>query len=66
MDKYSLFSNLKYNMNNIKDRTEAQIKPCDTQPSRAEMEEAIDMPGADMETLRQAFFKPVKVEETKS
>ena len=30
------------------------------QPSKAEMEEEFDMPGADMETLRRAFFKPRK------
>lgn len=31
------------------------------QPSRAELREEIDMPGADMETIQNAFFRPVKV-----
>ena len=31
------------------------------QPSKAEKEEAIDMPGADMETVRNAVFRPVKI-----
>lgn len=35
----------------------------DYQPSKAEMEEEFDMPGADPETLRRAFFRPVKVVE---
>jgi len=29
-------------------------------PSKVGMEEGFDMPGADMETLRRAFFKPRK------
>ena len=35
----------------------------DYQPSRAEMREEIDMPGADIKTIRKAFFEPVKVVE---
>ena len=38
------------------------LKPASYQPSKAELEEEFDMPGADMDTLRQAFFgdgKPV-------
>ena len=30
------------------------------QPSKAEKEEAIDMPCADIETVRSAFFRPIK------
>ena len=33
------------------------------QPSKAEKEEAIDMPGADIETVRSAFFRPINVSE---
>ena len=29
------------------------------QPTRAELREEIDMPGASLKTLRQAFFRPV-------
>ena len=32
-------------------------KPSDYQPSKAETEEEIDMPGADLETVRRAFFR---------
>lgn len=35
----------------------------DYQPSKAEMEKEFDMPEADMETVRKAFFQPVKVVE---
>lgn len=42
---------------------ERRVKPSTYQPSKAELEEEIDMPGADMETLRKAFFKPIKKEE---
>ena len=42
---------------------EALARPSDYQPSRAEMEEEYDMPGADMEALREAFFKPLRTEE---
>ena len=31
------------------------------QPSRAELREEFDMPEADIETVRKAFFQPVKV-----
>ena len=39
------------------------IKPSSYQPSQAELKEQINMPGADMETLRDAFFKPLKADE---
>lgn len=32
------------------------------QPRKADMEREYDMPGADMETIRSAFFRPVNVE----
>lgn len=37
----------------------------DYQPSKAEMEKEFDMPETDMETVRQAFFQPLKVVEPK-
>lgn len=30
------------------------------QPTKAEREQEIDMPGADQDTIRRAFFRPVK------
>ena len=30
------------------------------QPTKAELEETYDMPGADEETLRKAFFQPLE------
>ena len=40
---------------------EIKLPPRDYQPSKAELEEEVDMPGAALETLRQAFFRPVKI-----
>lgn len=35
------------------------------QPRKAEMEEEIDMPGADLETVRRAFFRPIRPRRNK-
>ena len=35
------------------------LKPASYQPTKAELEEEFDMPGADDETLRRAFFTPL-------
>lgn len=32
----------------------------DYQPTAKELKEEVDMPGADMATLRKAFFRPIK------
>ena len=50
-------------MTDMPEKPEARIKPRDCQPSKAELEEEYDMPGASMEALRDAFFKPLKSEE---
>ena len=44
---------------------ELKIPPRDYQPSRKELRQEHDMPGADMETLKKAFFNPVKIVEEK-
>ena len=54
-----------------KDKKTTQQKPKeitppsrkDYQPSRAELKEEFDMPEADIETVRKAFFQPVKAVE---
>lgn len=33
----------------------------DYQPTKAELEEEFDMPGADIKTVRSAFFRPIRV-----
>lgn len=38
------------------------LPPRDYQHSKAELGEEQDMPGADMKTLRKAFFEPVEIE----
>ena len=43
---------------------EIDMPPRDYQPSKAEREEECDMPGADLETVRRAFFRPIRVQET--
>lgn len=40
---------------------EITMPPRSYQPSRAELREEIDMPEADAETIRNAFFRPIKV-----
>lgn len=37
------------------------MPPCDYQPSKAEKEAEHDMPGAGIETVRRAFFRPFRV-----
>ena len=37
---------------------EIDLPPRDYQPSKAELEEEIDMPEADMDTIRAAFGRP--------
>lgn len=37
------------------------MPPRDYQPSKAEIEEEFDMPGADIKTVRSAFFRPIRV-----
>lgn len=39
------------------------LPPRDYQPSKAELEAEVNMPGADLETVRKAFFRPLKVKE---
>ena len=41
-------------------RREATPVAADHQPRKAEKEEEIDMPGASLEAVRRAFFKPFK------
>ena len=43
---------------------EITLPPRDYQPTKAESEREIDMPGADIVTVRSAFFRRVKVRET--
>lgn len=42
---------------------ERWVMPSTCQPSKADLEEEIGMPSAGMDTLREAFFKPIKTEE---
>lgn len=39
------------------------MPPRSYQPSRAELREEYDMPEADLETVRGAFFSPVEISE---
>ena len=43
-------------------QTSAKVKPPTYQPTAEELKEEYDMPGADMKTLRKAFFKPLDEE----
>ena len=44
---------------------EITLPPRDCQPTKAESEKEYDMPGADIVTVRSAFFRRVKVKEEK-
>ena len=44
---------------------EITLPPRDYQPTKAETEQEVDMPGADIVTVRKAFFRRIKVREEK-
>ena len=44
----------------IPEQLPLDLKPCDYQPSKAEMEEEIDMPGLSLDQIRKAFFRPFR------
>ena len=48
----------------IPEEREITLPPRDYQPTKTETEQEIDMPGADIVTVRNAFFRRVKVRET--
>ena len=48
---------------NIPEELEITLPPRDYQPTKAETEREYDMPGADIVTVRNAFFRRVKVRE---
>ncbi len=43
-----------------------ELKPPDYQPTKAEKEEEVDMPGASLETVRRAFFRPLARRRTET
>ena len=45
----------------IPEEREITLPPRDHQPTKAESEQEYDMPGADIVTVRNAFFRRVKV-----
>ena len=49
----------------IPEEREITLHPRDYQPTKAEKEREIDMPGADIVTVRNAFFRRVRVKEEK-
>ena len=48
---------------NIPEEREITLPPRDYQPTKAESDQEYDMPGADIVTVRSAFFRRVKVKE---
>ena len=50
----------------IPEEREITLPPRDYQPTKAETEKEVDMPGADIVTVRKAFFRRVKVREEKA
>ena len=47
----------------IPEEREITLPPRDYQPTKAETEQECDMPGANIVTVRKAFFRRVKVRE---
>ena len=47
----------------IPEEREITLPPREYQPTKAETEQEYDMPGADIVTVRNAFFRRVKVKE---
>ena len=50
---------------NIPEEREITLPPRDYQPTKAETEQEYDMPGADIVTVRNAFFRRVRVRREK-
>ena len=55
----------KHRPKDLPEELEITLPPRDYQPTKAEKEREIDMPGADIVTVRNAFFRRVKVKEEK-
>ena len=47
----------------IKKARKLKLPPRDYQPSRKELRKEYDMPGADIDTVSNAFFRPFVVED---
>ena len=47
----------------IPEEREITLPPRDYQPTKAETEQEMDMPGADIVTVRKAFFRRIKVRD---
>ena len=55
----------KHRPKDLPEEREITLPPRDYQPTKAETEQEIDMPGADIVTVRRAFFRRVRVKEEK-
>ena len=53
----------KHRRKDIPEERDITLPPRDYQPTKAESEKEYDMPGADIVTVRSAFFRRVKVRE---
>ena len=53
----------KHRPKDLPEEREITLPPRDYQPSKAEQEQEYDMPGADIVTVRNAFFRRVRVKE---
>ena len=53
----------KHRPKDIPEEREITLPPRDYQPTKAETEQEIDMPGADIRIVRRAFFRRIKVRE---
>ena len=49
---------------NLPNEREIKLRPRTHRPSKAELEQEHNMPGADIRTVRRDFFRHIKVRET--
>ena len=56
----------KHRPKDIAEEREITLPPRDYQPTKAETEREYDMPGADIVTVRKAFFRRVRVKKEKT
>ena len=56
----------KHRLKDLPEKREITLPPRDYQPTKAESNQEYDMPGADIVTVRNAFFRRIRVREEPS
>ena len=56
----------KHRLKDLPEKREITLPPRDYQPTKAESNQEYDMPGADIVTVRNSFFRRIRVREEPS